>query len=152
MPNCPKCNIPYSGPKITRCLLCGADLTGTQIAKELPKSGKIKEIEKQLEAMQVDDDKVPSFDDKGGFSKKNSKKDVVIGQLQADKEALERRLSTFENIYKKEHPEGRPWYASFGTWFALLLTLGLFYLIYWFVESQGGLPHEFYEFLRRFKL
>ncbi len=138
MPNCPKCNIPYSNPKITHCLLCGAELTSNQSS-----SGVVQTVEEEI---------VPPFDDKGGFSKKNSKKDVVIGQLQVDNEALKKELSTFEEIYKKEHPERKSWYGSFGTWFALLLTLGLLYLIYWWVQSQGGLPHEFYEFLRRFKL
>jgi uncharacterized Zn finger protein (UPF0148 family) len=139
---CPKCGIPYSGSKITRCLLCGAVLTSNQQVTE----------PSPVEAQVTKEEAVPLFDDKGGFSKKNKKKDLVIGQLQADKEALEKRLNTFEEIYKKEHPEPKPWYADVGKWLVLLLVLGMIYLIYWFCKSQGGLPHEFYELLRRFKL
>ena len=135
---CPKCNIPYSDPKITRCLLCGAELTSKQPNPEV-----IQVIKEEI---------VPPFDDKGGFSKKNRKKDVVIGQLQADNEALKKELSTFEEIYKKEHPEPKPWWADVGKWLTLLLVLGLLYLIYWWVQAQGGLPPEFYNLLRRFKL
>ena len=138
MPTCPKCNIPYSDTKITRCLLCGADLTSNQPSPEV-----IQIVEEEI---------VPLFDDKGGFSKKNSKRDLAMGQLRADNEALKKELNTFEEIYKKEHPEPKPWYADVGKWLTLLLVLGMIYLIYWWVKSQGGLPHEFYNLLRRFKL
>ena len=148
MPTCPQCGVSCDYVKSKKCILCGADLMQSQT----PKSEKVQEIEGQLEVLQVDDDKVPPFSDKGGFSKKNKPKEVAIGQLKVDNEALKRELNTLEEIYKKEHPEAKPWYTSFGNWFASLLVLGLLYLIYWWVKSQGGLPHELYEFIRRIRL
>jgi len=144
---CPQCGVRCDYVKSKKCILCGADL----IQSQTHKSEKVQEIEKELEVLQVDDDKVPAFSDKGGFSKKNNKKDVVIGQLQADNEALRRELYTFEEIYKKEHPKGKSWYASFGHWFALLLVLGMIYMIYKLATIPDILPPEAYEFLRRIR-
>lgn len=148
---CLNCNIPYSDLSLKRCLLCGGNLTTTQTVVEAPKSKKVKKIEKQLEATQVEDGTVPSFDDTGGFSERTTPEGLVIGQLKADEEALEKRLDNFEGIYKKEHPKGRSWYASFGTWFVILLVLGMCYMVYWFIETQGGLPTEFYDVIRRIR-
>lgn len=107
-----------------------------QTAKQinLPQTGSIEEIK--------------PFGDTGGFSKRNGKEELEIEQLKADNEALRKRLNGLEGIYKEQHPEPKPWYGDIGKWFTLLLVLGMIYLIYWFVESQGGLPHEFYNLLR----
>lgn len=139
---CPKCGIPYSDSKITCCLLCGAVLTSNQQVTE----------PSPVEAQVTKEEAVPPFDDKGGFSPKNTKRKLEIEQLRVDKEAIEKRLNTFEEIYRKEHPEPKRWYADAGKWLVLLLVLGMIYLIYWFYKSQGGLPHEFYDLIRRIGL
>ena len=95
---------------------------------------------------------MPPFDDTGGFSKRNNKDKLLVEQLRADNEALQKRQADLENIYREQHPEPKSWYADVSKWFTLLLVLGMIYLIYWFVETQGGLPHEFYDLLRRIGL
>lgn len=145
---CPKCGVPYDIRK-KKCLLCGMAIDEAQ--SQTPKSERVQEIENQLKATQVDDDKVPPFDGKGGFSKRNNKKDVEVGQIRADNEALRRELSNFEELYRKEHPEAKPWYTSFGNWFALLLVLGMVYLIYRLATIPNILPPEAYELLRRIR-
>lgn len=168
---CFKCGIPYSDEKVTHCLLCGAELVVSQpvevvveTVKELKakKSRKTKEVEiSSPQSVQIpvgqkqivcEVTEVPPFDDTDGFSKKNNKQDLQVGQLQADNEALRKRLNDFEGIYKEQHPEPKPWYADVGKWLILLLVLGMLYMIYLWVESQGGLPHEFYDLLRRIGL
>jgi hypothetical protein len=86
-----------------------------------------------------------------GFGKKNGKEEVEVGQLKADKEALESRVNTLVELYQKEHPEPKPWYTSPGVWFAFLCTLAVLYLVYVFVRSEGGMP-AVYDFLSKIGL
>lgn len=157
--NCLKCGTSYSqGAK--RCLLCGAEIFVTPVVSQPTKKKRKKS--KSMDAPnvpfvgeeivveeQVEDEPVPPFDDTGGFSKRVNKKDQIILQLQADNEALRKELANFEEIYKREHPKGKPWYASFGVWFALLLAAGMGYAIHLWIEYEGGVPHEIYGFFRR---
>jgi len=155
---CLKCGTGYSqGAK--KCLLCGAEIFVIPVVS-LPAKKKRKKS-KSMDAPSVpfvgeqivveeqhEDELVPPFDDTGGFSERVNKKDQVMSQLQADNEALKKELANFEEIYKKEHPKGKPWYASFGVWFALLLAIGMGYAIHLWIEYEGGVPHEIYDFLR----
>lgn len=173
---CPKCNIHYSDPKVVSCLLCGTVLVvrqpvGIEAKVEEKLKGKKLRKPKMVEsntpqAVQTnrsvertpiicevtEGSEVPPFDDTGGFSKRNNKKELQIEQLRADNEALRKRQADLENICREQHPEPKSWYGDIGKWLTLLLVLGMIYLIYWFVESQGGLPHEFYNLLRRIGL
>ena len=146
---CPKCGNSYSeGTNI--CLLCGSELPLIPITPSMPSEKKQKADPVEVESMNITEgEAVPPFDDTGGFSKKVSKKEQRLEQLQVDNETLRKELDTFEEIYKREHPKGKPWYGSFGTWFALFLAIGCLCMIYWWVETEGGIPHEFYDLIRR---
>lgn len=89
---------------------------------------------------------VKPFDSTGGFSKKNGKREVEIEQLKVDKDALEKRVNELAELYKKEHPEPKPWYLSIGIWFAIISGIIVVYLCYWFYVSQGGFPPEITNF------
>lgn len=189
---CPKCNIPYSDPKATKCLLCGGELVVSQSVEVEIKTTEAETVESlsiepkpkakksrqktekanmvassniqaiTCEVTEISEEEfykdepkpqtVKPFDATGGFSKRNGKKELDIEQLKADNEALRKRQADLENVYREEHPEPKAWYADVGKWLVLLLVLGMLYMIYLWVESQGGLPHEFYEFLRRLRL
>jgi len=149
---CPKCGNSYSeGTKV--CLLCGSDLPPISSTPSMPpvKKQEAKFIEAEpMDIVEVDEEEIVlPFDDTGGFSKRVPKKEQKLEQLQVDNETLRKELNTLEEIYKQEHPEGKPWYGSFGTWFALLLTIGMLYVIYRWIQLEGGIPHEFYDFVRR---
>lgn len=168
---CPKCSIPYSDPKVTKCLLCGTQLIVSQIEAEAevgePRAKKAKTPKVQKENVFVNPasiqlpigknssvcevTEVAPFDSTGGFSKRNGKKELEIMQSQADNEALRKRLADLENFEKYHHPEPKSWYAYFGNWFAILCGLVVCWLVYVFIMSQGGMP-AVYDFLRRIGL
>jgi hypothetical protein len=123
----------------------------TEISEEEFYKGRMKpQTAKQINIQQAGcaEEIVPPFDSKGGFSKRNGKQELVIEQLKADNEALRKRQADLENFEKEHHPEPKPWYASPANWIGLLCGLVLCYLVYYFVQSQGGMP-AVYEFLRR---
>jgi hypothetical protein len=55
-----------------------------------------------------------------------------IGQLYRQVAILE------DQVKKLQHPEYKPWYTSFGSWFSLALVLVMFYLIYMLYMSAKG--------------
>jgi hypothetical protein len=55
-----------------------------------------------------------------------------IGQLYRQVAILE------DQVKKLQHPEYKPWYTSFGSWFSLALVLVMFYLIYMVYMSAKG--------------
>jgi ATP-dependent Zn protease len=175
---CPKCGIPCSSGI---CLLCGdkvkvepQSIAEPKLMEPKPKAKKARQKSKEVEKVasanvqtitcnvtEVSEEEfcrnqpkmqtVKPFDDTNGFSKRNGKKELAIEQAKVDTEALQKRLADLENFEKEHHPEPKSWYTYFGNWFALLLALGMLYLIYWWVMSQGGMP-AVYEFLRRIGL
>lgn len=91
-------------------------------------------------------EEIKPFDATGGFSKKNGKQELDYEQLRADKESLEKRVNDLTELYKKEHPEPKPWYLSFGVWLAIICGIIVIYLCYQFYVSQGGFPREITNF------
>ena len=90
------------------------------------------------------------YDQEFAMEKKKPNKQIqILEQLEADKEELQRRVALLEQGYRIEHPEPKPGYTSPVAWIMLLLVIGLFYFIYVWVKSQGGLPSEFYRLLER---
>ena len=56
-------------------------------------------------------------------------------------EDLEERVKRLEGY----HPKPKPWYRHFGVWLAIVLTLGMLYMVYcfWMVESGYDLVLPF---------
>jgi len=149
---CPKCGMRYSeGAKI--CLLCGSELPLVSTHTE-PKVSYPKKKRKKLKSMDAPDIPVieveitPPSDNTDKPNKKAIKGKGTLEKLQEESEELRKELTDFEEVYKKEHPEKKPWYTSFGVWFALFLATGCLYMVYRWVKIEGGIPHEITDFIK----
>lgn len=72
--------------------------------------------------------------------------------IEPEEDIIKKRLSELENKYKQEHPRTKSGFTSVGNWVLLVIVLTLLYFIFKWVMSEGGLPSEFYDLIRRVKL
>lgn len=61
-----------------------------------------------------------------------------VDKLECTVTGLENEVQQLERKWNKAFPKPRPWYTSFGVWFALLLVLGMIYLVWLFYMGETG--------------
>jgi len=119
---CSNCgNVCYEGQ--TKCLLCGQTIKAIPILPEITSdNGKvIKRTRTKKE------------------QPNSNELQTIIDELRSTKELLNKEIG---------HHKTKPGYTSIAAWICLILVLGMIYIVYKWVISQGGLPHEFYNLLR----
>ncbi len=61
-----------------------------------------------------------------------------VDELECTVTGLGNEVQQLENRLDKAFPKPKPWYTSFGVWFALLLALGMIYLVWVFYMGETG--------------